>query len=376
MRRIWVVLAASTLAACSANKGAPPEVLSDAAGSSTTFSTVAPAASSSTPDVSTSTTGPTVPTTAPSTSGPTVEPSTITPPTAGTLAPAATTTKPATSRPSSSVPRPSATAARSGPAITPVAFCSDGERTYFGYTNDSDAPVVIPAGTANRVFDADTEVPVRLPTVFAPGQVGPVFWANESAVPPTWSVTSPDGTTRTARLVPGLPFCTETEETINIPDDRSPKLEVTFSALPTGSTNPDRLTVTYTATGIPELSVCPTGLTPLPPTVGTDDAFESPFVDGRVYTETIDFVPRFVPQFESVEVHRAGTARALLVFDNCAFGSTVSTTWAMTPAFERARRGGAYCFEDVAGVVTLTRDDFFCELAPIRLPATGGVRKR
>lgn len=254
-------------------------------------------------------------------------------------------------------------------AIIPEAECySDNDGgIYFGYTNDNPMPVVIPANDGNHLSGDNPDDNPMLTTLFAPGHVAHAFWAYFGSNDPLeWSLTGPDGVTRTASVssLDEFPVC---ESVITTPgDSRQPVLDGT------GTLSDDGLSVTFdvTLTGVPTTSVCNSAFQAEPALVGLGDGSALPTGYETTRTTTVALhepagAPTNVAMLAALPV-------VALVVDQCSYDGTTVTSWPASTAVSTLSFVTYFCaFLDDQGTLT-TGQATYCE-GP---PQTGGSPAR
>ena len=252
-------------------------------------------------------------------------------------------------------------------AITPIAECYDeiAGGAYFGYTNDNTSPVVIPANDGNHLSGDDPGDNPMLTTLFAPGQVTHAFLARFGGdTSLVWSLTGPDGVTRTATAdgtFDDLPFC---ELSITVAGDtRQPVVDGT------GTLSDDGTSVTFdiSLTGVPPTSVCNSAFQAEPVLVGLGDGSALPTGYDTTRTATVAL-------HDTLAADDGGTKLAALpvvalVVDQCSYDGTTVTSWPSSSVVSAQTFGTVFCAvlaED--GTLTTVQTPNYCE-GP---PATGG----
>lgn len=270
---------------------------------------------------------------------------------------------------SKSLVRPPAAATAAVGAITPIAECYSAldSGLYFGYRNDNTTPVVIPEGDANRLSGNDSFDNPMLTTLFAPGEVTHAFWTYDDGDggPVEWSLTGPDGVTRTASTASeSLPAC---ENPITVAGDtRQPVVDATAELSADGT----EVTFDVTLTGVPATSVCNGAFTAEPALVGLGDGSALP--TGYETTATVT-LPLRDPILQDVTYTKiAELVTYGLVVDRCSYDGTTVTSWpAPTPIFSLAF-GSVFCAElGDDGTLTTFETAASCELS-----FTGGSPSR
>ena len=295
-----------------------------------------------------------------------------------------TATQPVTSAGANSTPTPDTSTAKPA-SITPEVLCvtlddtsdpdpANASRVYFGYTSSGTTPVAIAAGADNALAGDDTADAALLPTVFVPGHISPAFWAvpagNDDQSIPSWTLKGPDGKSVTVTATSSTPQCTD--ELLNIGNDiRTPDVAFSYKALPENAT-PTEVDLFVAVIGVPDVSLCAAGFTPLPPIVWTEDGGGESQVVGSTLHRKVQLF----------QVSGAGTAETQLsgqtsvsvgVVDACSANGTVSKSWPLGQSFERLRDGILVCFSSAQGRVAMTLQD---EPGSCGLPLTGGVKIR
>jgi hypothetical protein len=272
------------------------------------------------------------------------------------------TDPPATDPPATDPPAtdPAATTAA---AIVPEVVCRvrDGD-VVFAYTNESATPVVLDADSST-VENGQLRDAEFITVVFAPGRVSPAFWmsprrAGRDAPRPAWTVTGPDGVSRTAAADANTPRCTDELLAPTTGDDRTPEM---VASEPEAS-GADTVEVTFSVTGVPETSVCPAGLEPEPVSFTWDDG--STDIE---LTLTATF-----GVFTTVDgLDAATTAARVTVLDICGFEGNTQAIWPGRE-FESLYDGEGVCAvrQDDGGVA------FATEAQCPGVAPTGGGRSR
>lgn len=294
------------------------------------------------------------------------------------------------STPASTAPPPADTAAPpadtnppagiAAGAVVPEVLCvtsgMDGfaeADVYFAVDNQSDSPVAIADPAANvltgvGVPGPDVDDPL-VPTVFGIGRTSPAFVAVAASDSVTWSLTGPDGQTRTATATAESPLCTDDDLIASIGDDRDFGLE--FSVVSSTGTPPTEATVLATPVD-PSASTsrCGAGVEALP-------ARTAYLVNGEyVSVDEPLVVPMDVPFPGSpTAAVTAGAAYVqYVVIDRCAFGGVESQQWPMGPNFIQFGQS------DLAPDLCVTYDGTDIRLDDFSacpgLGATGGSRIR
>jgi hypothetical protein len=153
--------------------------------------------------------------------------------------------------------------------------------------------------------------------------------AGRDAPRPAWTVTGPDGVSRTAAADADTPRCTDDLLAPTTGDDRTPEM-VASEPEPSGA---DTVEVTFSVAGVPETSVCPAGLEAEPVSLTWDDGST-----GSELTRTATF-----GVFTTVDgLDAAATAAGLTVLDVCEFEGTTQRIWPGR-AFESLYVGASVC---------------------------------
>jgi hypothetical protein len=253
----------------------------------------------------------------------------------------------------------------------------DNPRVYFGYSNSGATAVVVDDPARNVVEGGDPYDTALAPTVLAPGQVRPAFYAlvpEDGSDMPRWTLTGPDGVARTARADGSSPECTPDLLERLTTDTRTPT--VTFStdvSLDPASTG-DFALVAATVAGLGP-SVCPPGLEPRAPLLWSgfsEDGLSSGTLSSRAFLYKVTDPASGAP-------YLAGPARvAPAVIDVCSGGGAQTRGWSLSSSLERFQATGRWaCVRIVDGRSSLTVDDM-CEAEDVYtgVPATGGIRVR
>lgn len=251
-------------------------------------------------------------------------------------------------------------------AITPELLCVDNDGwAFFAYDNDADEPVIIELGSDNELTGAVDDDEPFVTFLFAPGRVSPAFRAfGVDGAAPVWSVTSPDGETRTAGTDDAVP-CTPELLSPTVPDDRVPGFEVSAPRLLA-----DGVTVEFDVTlvGVPETSVCHPAFDPEPARIRIDDGVGGDVSEGTSGT-------RSGPLFEALSAkdgaRTANVVIAALVVDRCTYDGVTAESWP-SGLFMQLEYGYAACVVERPDGFDVEADRFGCPL----IPPTGGTRGR
>lgn len=283
----------------------------------------------------------------------------------------ASTTEP----PAESLPELPGTGA--GAAIVPSVVCIDMDsltrEVAFAYVNEGDAVVL---GADDSTVENGEEADLFLvPTVFAPGTVSPAFFVsptdmNEVTLP-AWTVVGPDGETRTAQADASTPECTDELLASTTPDDRQPAF--TFSS-PVLTADGTGVEFTSELVGVPELSVCPEGLTAEPVLIVTDNGAD-PSMEGYMSFDgpVGEWTRPFLPDTGGGPTNEAVAGVAATVFDQCSFDGTTQIIWP-GGAFEEIYDGVLVCVPESTSELVLSTDEDDPSCSGI--PGTGGGRTR
>ena len=264
-------------------------------------------------------------------------------------------------------------------AVVPEVLCvTDGlsgfaeADVYFAVDNQSDSPVAIADPAANvlngvGVAGPDVDEPL-VPTVFGIGRTSPAFVAVAASESVTWSLTGPDGQTRTATATAESPLCTQDDLVSSIGDDRDFGFE--FSVVSSTGTPPTEATVLVapvdpsTAT-----SRCGAGVEALP-------ARAAFLVNGEYMPVGEPLVVPMDAPFPGSPTAAVSAGAAFVqyvVIDRCAFGGVESQQWPMGPDFD-------FGWSDLAPALCVTYDGTTIRLDDFSacpgLGATGGSRVR
>jgi hypothetical protein len=264
-------------------------------------------------------------------------------------------------------------------AIVPSVLCIDARSTTgdvaFAYDNQAESAVVL-APTASTV-DGGAEPDQRLvPIVFAPGAVSPAFWVSSDVFGdgslPTWTVTGPDGESRSATPDASTPACDEVLPASTTSDTREPMITVGNPAL-----GDDGQSVVFTSelVGVPDLSVCPDGLTAGAVDIVTDngvspgDQLDLVEFDGPI----AEWTTELFPDLDGGPGRFGRQIVAAVVLDNCSAADTPQLIWP-GGRFEAVHDGVLVCIDELDGELSIStdEDDPDCR----GLPGTGGSRVR
>lgn len=250
-------------------------------------------------------------------------------------------------------------------AIIPEVLCftNDGE-VAFAYVNENDTAVVLDA-SSSVVTGADPVDAEFVPVVFAPGRVSPAFFQSSvpAGAPVEWSVTGPDGETRSVASDDSTPPCDDAILASTVVDDRVATLEVGEPVLGAdGST----VQVQTEWVGFPETSVCPEGLEALPARLTTDDTRVTASFDG--------FAGEWTGQLRPFEAdRRAWIPVGLVVIDQCAAEGTTQSVWSERQLGPFV--GVCVVVTDSDGELTAVVENVTCD-AIDDFAGTGGNRSR
>jgi hypothetical protein len=243
----------------------------------------------------------------------------------------------------------------------PEAVCfdpfSDERDVAFAYTNEATSAIVLEAAASVSTGSDPADAPL-LPRVFAPGRVSPAVWLSSADSQfPSWSITGPDGVTRTATAGADTPECTPALLARTTPDPRQPTVTLQEA---TPSADGAAFAVTFTVTGV-DTSVCPEGLQPEPVQIVWTDG-ETSQDGGNTFVTTVTRAAGNI-SYASVRV---------AVFDQCSSGGVTQPSWPGGPFDELYASG--WCLDERSGdLITRVRgDDPECP----DLPLTGGSKIR
>jgi hypothetical protein len=178
-----------------------------------------------------------------------------------------------------------------------------------------------------------------------------------------WSVTGPDGQTRTAAPDESTPVCDDTILAPTLLDERQATLEVGQPVLDADGV---RFELRTEWVGIPETSVCPEGLEALPPGLTTDDGIVQESFDGTV--------GEWSGELQSTDAGGRALVRvALVVIDQCGADGTTQAVW--SDAQQGVFQGFCVIVTEADGTLTTTTENSSCDLFD-DLPGTGGGRSR
>jgi hypothetical protein len=268
-------------------------------------------------------------------------------------------TEPAATDPPATTEPPAAEAA----ALVPEVVCVMGSDVHFAYDHQGSTPVVID-GAANRLSGAYELDEPFVPTVFAPGQVSPVFVAEAASGDVTeveWELTGPDGATLTAAPDADTPQCTDDLLEPTTPDPRTPALEVVDI---TFDPDADEVTVEVELTGVPPTSVCHEEFDSEPAVIELREQASGVSTDGTTATFTL-------PVTEYPPVGRVADFQIIsAVIDRCSFDGTTFSAWP-GGEFDTLAAGQPLCIS-----VTGSEPEVVDEPCRDELPKTGGSRIR
>jgi hypothetical protein len=264
-----------------------------------------------------------------------------------------------------------------GAALRPEVVCRTfgdaPEDVAFAYVNEGpDAVVLDPAATT--VVGGDEVDLGFVPVVFAPGRVSPAFWITptdqELVEGVTWTIVGPDGETREATADLDTPICDEELLAPTTEDPREPQFQFGEPVL---AEDGESVTFTSSVVGVPEESVCASGLEPSPVSIVIDNVAQMPSDYVAVEGSTADWSVPLSPPAE--DGTRSGFQHVgAIVLDQCGVDGVVQATWP-GGSFEDLYGGVRVCLTALDGSVTLTtsEDDPTCTSG---LPGTGGGRSR
>jgi hypothetical protein len=207
-----------------------------------------------------------------------------------------------------------------------------------------------------------------VPTVFGLGRTSPAFSAVSRSDSVSWSLTGPDGVTRSATATIDSPTCTEDLLQSSIGDDRDFSLE--FGIVSAAGTPPTDLRLLIAPTDPSTIrSRCGAGLEALP-------AQTRYLVNGelRPVGEPLELQmePPLVP--DARVTHVASAYVDYVVVDRCAFDGVESQQWPMGPNYTE------FGYFDLSPDVCVTYDGTELRLDDFTpcpgLPVTGGSRVR
>jgi hypothetical protein len=270
----------------------------------------------------------------------------------------------ATGPPPTEVPVATAPAA----PLTPRVVCQgNNAEIYFGYTNESSEPVVVPEGDDNRLTGVAPDDNPFVTTLFAPGDVEMAFWAfpvegaTEDIV---WTLTGPDGVERAASG--GLETERCPSDFLADVADRVPTLELGDVALAADGQTAD---VQLRVTGVDETSVCNEAFTAEPAllTINEGAALPTGFEPEATFT--------LGPFEDGPDGTRVANTRAyVLALDQCAGAGVTASSWFPAPVVDiQPTFGTAVCATvDETGTLTVSLSPGLCG----GLGGTGGSSVR
>lgn len=254
------------------------------------------------------------------------------------------------------------TSPATAPLVPEVVCVGNDQEVHFAYANESSAAVVVESGASNRIDGSLTDDEPLVPTVFGIGRVSPAFYAFPAGTPDTlvWTLTGPDGETRTAAADAATPECTDDLTASTFDDPRSPTIElVDVQVDEVGARATARLT------DVPDQSVCPPGLQPETAEIHLDDGGGGERTAGPSTERSSEFF------LVGDEPPVAQILVAALVVDRCSTDGVVGRTW---PGGELAalREPTTFCITAADdGTADVTVVEGLC-----RLPPTSGSRTR
>jgi hypothetical protein len=239
---------------------------------------------------------------------------------------------------------------------------NEDDRVVFGYSNQAGRAVTVPSGERNSLSgDAPDDDPL-VPVAFAPGRVERAFvaYVGPDASVPAWRLTGPDGVTRTATPTAATPTCGPEQLDASKRGPGEPSLAYSYRSVPGAGGIPTGAELRVWVAGLPALSTCPAGLTPLPPVARIAAAAGPTVAPGEPIA-----VARSGP--------RGGAYLEAHVADVCQADGVRSATWALGSQYDALREGTPVCFVfDDLGASLVVGGEPGCQ----KLPATGGVRAR
>jgi len=258
---------------------------------------------------------------------------------------------------------PDTGAAASAAALVPE-VCWGPRGAYFGFDNQSAAPVVVPEGTGNRLDGGPADDNPLRTTLFSPGRTAFAFWVIATEPPPiVWTLTGPDGVERSATADETTPQCAGG---VGEPSDADPRLaglEVSDEAItPAG----DSVSLTVTVTGVPDLSICNSAFTAEQVGISLDAATLPTRPDGtRSFTLPLRPANSRPSQLASVQI-------VANVVDRCSFEGLTVSSWPITQPFTTLGMGIDVCaWVDESGVLSVELTPGLCDMG-----VTGGTRNR
>lgn len=280
-------------------------------------------------------------------------------------------------------PAPESAASEVG-ALVPEVLCVtsgldgfDEANVFFAVDNQSSTPVVVADPAANLLAGVgspgDNVDNPLVPTVFGLGRTSPAFSAVSRSDSVSWSLTGPDGVTRTATATIDSPPCYDDDGNLlvgisTIGDDREYLLNYAIES--SEGTPPTAVSVTATPVDVTTLtSRCGVGLEALP----TETWY-------LVNTELqpigeplqLQMGPPLVPGVRATLV--ASAYVDYVVVDRCAFDGVESRQWPMGPNYTE------FGNSDLSPEVCVTYDGTELRLDDFTpcpgLPLTGGSRVR
>lgn len=247
--------------------------------------------------------------------------------------------------------------------------CWGPQGAYFGFDNQSSAPVVVPERAGNRLDGGLADDNPLRTTLFAPGRTVLAFWVvpgvDDSAKPPPiiWTLTGPDGVERSATADDSTPQCADGTGEPNDADPRLADLTVSDEAVtPAG----DSVALTVTVTGVPDLSICNAAFTA--EQVGIS-------LDAATLPTQSDPARSFILPLGPATMRPgrvASTQVVANVVDRCSFDGLTYSSWPITQPFATLGQGVTVCaWVDESGALSIEMTPGLCELG-----VTGGSRNR
>ena len=275
-------------------------------------------------------------------------------------------------------PAPESAASEVG-ALVPEVLCVtsgldgfDEANVFFAVDNQSSTPVVVADPAANLLAGVgspgDNVDNPLVPTVFGLGRTSPAFSAVSRSDSVSWSLTGPDGVTRTATATIDSPVCSDDVLKSSIGDDREYLLNVAIES--SEGTPPTEVSVTATPVDVTTLtSRCGAGLEALPTETWYLVNTELQSIDEPLQ---LQMEPPLVPGVRATLV--ASAYVDYVVVDRCAFDGVESRQWPMGPNYTE------FGYSDLSPEVCVTYDGTELRLDDFTpcpgLPLTGGSRVR
>jgi hypothetical protein len=197
---------------------------------------------------------------------------------------------------------------------------------YFSVDNQSSDPVVVAdparnvlAGAMNAAAGGDNPL---VPTVFGVGRTSPAFLAVAGSDSVSWSLTGPDGVTRTATATLDSPFCDVGSTDSSIGDDR--QYSLTYEIISWTGTPPTDVTILIAPTDpSTTMSRCGAGLEALPSRTGL-------LVNGEILPIDEPLPLPVYTSFPSIgERIQTRVPVEYIVVDRCAYDGVESRQWPM-----------------------------------------------